>query len=144
MTAMTRTTKAGEIQRTIIISFALAGRCEVWVSETQGHKTTEETYLLARQPSDFGAAFTVRKCSDEREVYDVLLSRNGHPVLARGERTSRTSKHVGTLKCACKRSAKRSCNRRRQRRGKPGEWFTRQRKWGGACLIHVPTACVTF
>jgi hypothetical protein len=78
MTATMRTTKAGQITRSVIISFALAGRCEVWVSETQGHKTTEDTYLLARQPSDFGAAFTVRKCSDEREVYDVLLSRNGH------------------------------------------------------------------
>jgi hypothetical protein len=37
MTATKQTTKAGQITRSITISFALAGRCEVWVSETQGH-----------------------------------------------------------------------------------------------------------
>jgi hypothetical protein len=77
MTTATRATKAGPITRTITITFALAGRCEVRVTETQGHKITTDTYLLERQPSAFGVAFWVRKCSDEREQYDVLLNAPG-------------------------------------------------------------------
>ncbi len=74
MNTVTRTTKAGTTIRTVSISFALAGRCEVRVCETQGHKTTTTTYLLARQPSDFGAGFQVRKLGDLEETYDVLLN----------------------------------------------------------------------
>jgi hypothetical protein len=77
MCTATRTTKAGPISREVTITFALAGRCEVRVVETQGHKITSDTYLLERQPSQFGVAFTVRKCSDEREQYDVLLNAPG-------------------------------------------------------------------
>lgn len=77
MATATRTTKAGQITRSITVTFAIAGRCEVRVSETQGNNTTTDTYLLSRQPSDFGIAFTVRKMDDEGESYDVLLNAPG-------------------------------------------------------------------
>jgi hypothetical protein len=67
-----RTTKAGPITRSITVTFALAGRCEARVLETQGNKSTQDTYLLERQPSAFGVAFTVRKIDGEQ--YDVCLN----------------------------------------------------------------------
>jgi hypothetical protein len=37
-------------------------------------QTPQDTYLLERQPSDFGVAFHVRKYSEENEQYDVCLN----------------------------------------------------------------------
>ena len=76
MLTRTRTTKTGEIKRTISASFALAGTCEARITETHGHKITTDTYLLSRQPSDFGIAFRVQKC-DSEDAYDVLLNQPG-------------------------------------------------------------------
>jgi hypothetical protein len=76
MATATRTTKAGPITRSITVSFALAGRCEVCVRETQGDNTTTDTYLLSRQLSQIGgSAFRVRKI--DGESYDVLLNKPG-------------------------------------------------------------------
>jgi hypothetical protein len=77
MTTTTRTTKAGPISRTITISHALAGRCEVRVTEVQNGKRTEDTYLLERMASDFGTAFSVRKFAEGGDTYDVLLNGPG-------------------------------------------------------------------
>src|SRR5579884_1544844 len=77
MATATRTTKAGPITRSITISFALADRCEVCVRGTQNNLTTTDTYLLSRQPSDFGIAFSVREVDAEGERYDVLLNAPG-------------------------------------------------------------------
>jgi hypothetical protein len=76
MTSTQRITKAGPISRTISVSFALAGRCEVCVRETKVGLTTTDTYLLSRQPSHIGGvAFQVKKC--DGESYDVLLNQPG-------------------------------------------------------------------
>src|SRR5262249_25463687 len=76
MTTTTRQTKSATIARVITVSFALAGRCEVCVRETTHGKTTTDTYLLERQPSDIGGiAFQVKKC--DGESYDVLLNQPG-------------------------------------------------------------------
>jgi hypothetical protein len=76
VTTTTRRTKAATITRTTTISFALCGTCEVRVSETKGNTTTTDTYLLTRQPSDFGVAFSIRKC-DSTDTYDVCLNMLG-------------------------------------------------------------------
>ncbi len=76
MATATRKTKAGPITRSITITFALGGTCEARVSEKQGDSTTTDTYLLSRQPSDFGIAFPVRKM-DEEASYDVCLNAPG-------------------------------------------------------------------
>lgn len=80
MLTATRTTKAGAITRTIAVSFPLAGRYEARVTETQGNKTTEATYLLERIASDYGIAFQVRKIDGEGESYAVFLNQRygGH------------------------------------------------------------------
>jgi hypothetical protein len=77
MTTTTRTTKQATITRTITITHALAGRCEVRVTEVRNGKRTEDTYLLERQPSDFGTAFTVRKFTEGGDTYAVCLNMPG-------------------------------------------------------------------
>lgn len=76
MRTATRTTKSETIRRTISIAFALAGTCEARVTEDNGRKITTDSYLLSRQPSDFGIAFRVRKC-DSEDAYDVCLNAPG-------------------------------------------------------------------
>jgi hypothetical protein len=71
MTTTTRSTKTGEIRRTISVSFSLAGTCEARVVEDNGRKITTDTYLLTCRPVPGGKAFTVRKCDGE-EVYEVV------------------------------------------------------------------------
>jgi hypothetical protein len=78
MTTTTRTTKAGPIQRSITITHALCGRCEVRVTEVQRGKRTEDTYLLEQLPSQIGGVvFTVRKFADGGDSYQVLLNAPG-------------------------------------------------------------------
>lgn len=76
MTTSTRSTKAGDITRTISISFSLAGTCEARVVEDNGRKITTDTYLLTCRPVPRGKAFRVQKCGpegiEEELIYEVV------------------------------------------------------------------------